>query len=76
MKRINLSVRTKIVLITISILILSMGASTFIGSRIVKRGYTEALQKETLSIGQGLKLQLDRILKLGLETDDIVGFER
>lgn len=75
LKHITLSIRTKIVLITGTFVIFAMGVSTFINSRILIRGYSDALKSETLSICQSLKLQLDRILKLGIEIGDISGFE-
>jgi len=74
-KRRSISVRAKIVFITVSMMVLALGTSTLMGSYMMVQGYSKALQSEAISIAQGLKFQLDRILRLGLELEDIVGFE-
>ena len=71
----SLSVRAKIVFITVSIMFFAMGTSTLTGIRTMVKEYSKALQSETLSIAQGLRIQLDRILSLGIDLEDIIGFE-
>jgi two-component system NtrC family sensor kinase len=72
----NLSIRAKIVLITLMILFLTMGVNTLISSYVFTREYSDSLQSETFVIGQGLALQLDRLLRLGIPVEEIVGFEK
>ena len=72
----RLSIKAKMVIITALIFTLSMGIISYTGASILIREYTEALYSETESIGQGIKLQLDRLLYLGLPLDEIVGFEK
>ena len=69
------TVRTKIVLITVLILFLAMGLNTLVSSTLFTREYTQALQSGALIVGRSLKLQLDRLLALGIKLDEIVGFE-
>jgi signal transduction histidine kinase len=71
----NLGVRTKVVLITVTILSLAIGASSLIGSAVFMNEYTETLQSEILVVGRGLRLQLDKLLNLGITLDELVGFE-
>ena len=71
----NLSVRAKIVLITVAILFFAVGANTLISSYVFATEYSHALQSETLVIAQTLRLQLDKLLRLGIAIEDLVGFE-
>jgi PAS domain S-box-containing protein len=72
----HLSIRTRIVLITAAILVFTIAANTLAGSSAFAGEYSNALQLEASVVGQTLKLQLDRLLGLGLELDDLVGFEK
>jgi GAF domain-containing protein/HAMP domain-containing protein len=71
----NLRIRTKIVLITVVILFLSIGINILISSYMFAREYSDALQSEMYVIGQGLALQLDRLLRLGIPVQELLGFE-
>ena len=71
----KLKVRTKIVFITILILFLAIGANAFISSYIFEKEYSTALQSEMFVIGQSLKLQLDKLLELGIPVEELLGFE-
>ena len=72
----NLSVRAKIVLITVVILFFAIGANDLISSYVFTKEYSNALQSETFVIGQALRLQLDKLLRLGIAVEDLVGFEK
>jgi signal transduction histidine kinase len=72
----NLSIRAKVILITVAILFLAIGANTLTSNYVFTKDYSDALQSKTFVIGQGLNLQLDRILRLGIQIEDLVGFEK
>jgi len=72
----NFKIRTKIVLIALVSLLLAIGINATISSYIITREYSDALQSQALVIGQGLELQLDRLLKYGIFLDEVVGFEK
>ena len=71
----KVNVRVKIVLITAAILCFSLGANTIYNSYFFAREYSDALESNAFVLGEGLKLQLDRLLRLGIELENIVGFE-
>ncbi|MDD5724270.1 MAG: PAS domain S-box protein [Syntrophales bacterium] len=71
----KLNIRGKIILISVAILFLGIGANALINGIAFTREYTRALQSETVAIGQSLKSQLDRLLGLGIPIQDLVGFE-
>jgi methyl-accepting chemotaxis protein len=72
----KLSVRAKIVFMTVAILCFAIGANTLISSYIFTKEYSSALRSETFIIGQGLKLQLDKLLSLGISVEELTGFEK
>ncbi|MBC7251596.1 MAG: HAMP domain-containing protein, partial [Anaerolineae bacterium] len=72
----GLSVRVKVVLIAVVILFLAIAATSLTSSYVFTREYSRALQSEALVIGQTLRLQLDKLLKLGIRIEDLVGFEK
>lgn len=72
----QLSIRVKMVVISVAILSLAIGLNTLVSSYIFQKEYSSALRAEILAIGQGLKLQLDRLLDLGIAVEDLVGFEQ
>jgi PAS domain S-box-containing protein len=71
----NLNIRSKIVLISIATLFLALSASTLVSSIVFTREYTTALQSKAFVIGQTLKFQLDRLLRLKIPLQNLVGFE-
>jgi signal transduction histidine kinase len=71
----NLSIKTRIVIITIAIMFFSIGAIICTSSYAFNKAYNEALQSRLLAVGKSLKFQLDRLLHLGIEIENIVGFE-
>jgi signal transduction histidine kinase len=72
----NLSIRAKVILITVAILFFAIGANTLTSNYVFTRDYSDALQTKTFVIGQSLNLQLDRILRLGIQIEDLIGFEK
>jgi putative methionine-R-sulfoxide reductase with GAF domain len=72
----NLSIRMKIVLITLVILFLAIGANALLSSYVFTREYSTALQSEMLVVGQGLALQLDRLLRFNIPLEEVVGFDK
>jgi methyl-accepting chemotaxis protein len=71
----NLSVRAKIVLITLVILAVVFGVNGVQSRQFFWDEYSEAIISNAFTIGDSLKIQLNRILKLGIELENIVGFE-
>ncbi len=72
----RLSVRAKIVLITVAILLFAIGTNILAGSAALAREYSNALQLEAFVVGQSLKLELDRLLDPGTALEDLVGFDK
>jgi two-component system sensor histidine kinase/response regulator len=69
------SVRTRIILIASVILLLALGANTIVSSYVFTREYSHALGARGVDIAQGLSLQLDRLLRLGLPVENMIGFD-
>ncbi|MDO9565764.1 MAG: ATP-binding protein [Candidatus Desulfaltia sp.] len=70
------TLRIKILIITISIVILSISANSVINSVIFVNEYTNVLGEKSFAVGQSLKIQLDRLLRLNIPLDKLVGFEK
>jgi PAS domain S-box-containing protein len=71
-----LGVRGKILSISASVVLLGMGVATFLNSRTFEKEYSESLRSEVVVIAINLRAQLDRIRLLGLEVNNIKGFEK
>jgi diguanylate cyclase (GGDEF)-like protein len=65
----------KIILILSVVLLLTTGVHGYFSVHIFEREYTKALASETNIIAENLKSQLDRIMAIGIDMDDMVGFE-
>ncbi|MDI6686861.1 MAG: ATP-binding protein [Desulfobacterales bacterium] len=72
----KLTLQIKILLITIAIIILSISANSVINSVIFVNEYTNVLGEKSFAVGQSLKIQLDRLLRLNIPLDKLVGFEK
>ena len=72
----TLTLSVKIIFITVVILITTIGINTLISSSIFTTEYSAALQSNASVVGQSLKQQLDRLLGLGIELHNIIGFEK
>ncbi|MEW6513829.1 MAG: ATP-binding protein [Pseudomonadota bacterium] len=72
----NLGLRAKILLIAVAVTLLSLGAVLAISSHLFAEAYLGALQSRSSAIAQGLKLQMDRILQLGIQIENLSGFDK
>ncbi|GEM_PF-1100977 len=70
-----LNLRNKIILISAAILFLGIGANTLVSSIVFTREYTDVLKSEAFVIGNTLKSQLDRLIKLNIPVKSLVGFD-
>lgn len=72
----RLGLRAKILLIAVAITLLSLGAVLAISSHIFAEAYLSALQSRSDAIAQSLRLQLERILQLGIQLENLSGFDK
>jgi PAS domain S-box-containing protein len=72
----RLHLRAKILLIAVGVTLVGMAIVFSASSQLISRSYVSALQSRSVAIGQGLKLQLDRIQMLGVGLDNLAGFEK
>jgi hypothetical protein len=70
-----LSIRTKIILLVSGILFCALGAHTLMSGYVFITEYAEALQARGFAHAQILHLQLDRLLRLGLTLEHLLGFD-
>ena len=71
----KLNIRSKIVLIASGIMFIAIAANTMVNSLVFTKEYSSALQSRALMMGQTLTSQLDRLLKLKIPIENIIGFE-
>jgi signal transduction histidine kinase/DNA-binding NarL/FixJ family response regulator len=74
----NIGLKAKIVLIATGVTLFSMGAIIASSSYFFTKEYTKALESRSLAIGNSVKIQLERLLKLtfGIRVEDLVGFDQ
>jgi signal transduction histidine kinase len=72
----GLGLREKTIAITTSILLLTVGLNTLIGTHVFQANYATAIASESHVIGLNLRSQLQRILQLGIPVQDIEGFDQ
>lgn len=70
-----LSIRTKIIVLVTSIIFSALGANTLIGSSVFTTEYAQALQARGFVLAHNLQLQLDKLLRLGITVDNLLGFD-
>jgi signal transduction histidine kinase/ActR/RegA family two-component response regulator len=72
------SLKTKIVLIATGVLLFSMGAIILSSGYFFTQEYTHALESRSLAVGKGVKVQLERLLRLtfGVRVEDLIGFDQ
>lgn len=63
----RLGLRARIVLIAASVVLAAMAAIIGASGYIFSNQYEKALESRSLAIGKSLKLQLERILALGIK---------
>ncbi len=71
----SVSIRAKIVFITLAILFFALGANTLVSSMVFTRAYSKALESKSHIIAHSLKEKLDRLLKFNIPLQNLVGFE-
>lgn len=71
----KLKIREKILIITVTTFLLAIGVNTLFISRMFREGYSAALQSKMDVIANTLRSQMERLLSLGIDVDDIEGFE-
>lgn len=69
------TLQTKIMLILLAVFLLTLSINVFFTSRIFRAEYTGAVEGELFAVGQGLKVQVERLLGYGLPFGDLVGFD-
>lgn len=68
--------RAKILLIAAGVTLIGMGAVLATSSHLFTQAYLASLQSRSTAIAQSLKIQMDRILQLGIQMDNLVGFDK
>lgn len=71
----RLTLKTKIMLISVGMLLLALTVNSIISNTIFKKEYSQALISQGLLVGQMLRVQLGRLLDIGIKLEDLVGFE-
>ncbi len=71
----TLSIRGKIVCISVVIMILAMGATILVNGLAFMKEYSSALELKAFVIARTLRSQLERLLKLEIPLSSLVGFE-
>ena len=66
----------KMLIISVSVTLLGGVAAFWSSSNYFVEAYVEALQSRSQAIAQGLKIQLERVLQLGIRLEDLSGFEK
>ncbi len=71
----TIQVRDKILIITAATIFLAIGVNTLIISRMFRKEYSASLLSEMDVIANTLRSQMERLLSLGIDIDNIDGFE-
>jgi signal transduction histidine kinase/ActR/RegA family two-component response regulator len=74
----QLSLKVKIVLIATSVTLFSTGAIIASSGYFFGQEYAHALESRSLAVGNGLRIQLERLMRLtfGIRVDDLIGFDQ
>jgi signal transduction histidine kinase/CheY-like chemotaxis protein len=72
---VTLEIKTKIVLIAGGVVLAAMAAIMASAGYLFEREHSGALLSRSLAIGKSLKIQLERVLQLGIRVEDLSGFE-
>lgn len=72
----KLGLRAKILLITISLTLMGLGSVLAISTYLFSKAYKSSMESRSIAIAQSLRVQLDRILQLGIKLDGIAGFDK
>lgn len=71
----TLRIREKVILISLAVILLSIGVHIFVSTMVFKKEYGKALELKTFVIAETLNTQLDRLLKLDISLHEITGFD-
>ena len=71
----NLGLRAKIILLSLLVSMAAMAAITLSSANFFAGKHTRAHVSRSLAIAEGLAVQLERILSLGLSIHELQGFE-
>jgi PAS domain S-box-containing protein len=71
----RLGIRSKITFIAFAILFFALGANTLISTSIFQKEYSSVLQHNAFIVGRNLKIQLDKLMGLGISLDNLIGFD-
>ena len=69
------SLRAKILLVAGTVLVLTVLAVTLSAARFFSQAYSRAIAERSQAVSHEIATQFERILAIGLRTDEIVGFE-
>jgi len=72
----NLSLRFKIISITVAILVFAIAITTMVDNYVFAQEYANVLQSRALLIGQGMQSQLNKLLESGISLTELGGFEK
>ena len=67
--------KKRIVLIAAGAMFFAAGSIIAVSGYTFTREYTSALESRSLAIATGLKMQLERVLHLGIPLENLIGFE-
>jgi diguanylate cyclase (GGDEF)-like protein/PAS domain S-box-containing protein len=71
----SLGLRQKILVLATAVILCAVGAVIAASTQLAAHAYEEALQSRSMAIAKSLTLQLERLLALGIEPDQLLGFE-
>jgi hypothetical protein len=69
---VKLCLRGKILLISTAVVLAALTAGLVSSAHLFKSLYVASLQSRSVAIAQGMQLQMDRILLLGIQMDNLV----
>lgn len=72
----KLGLRGKILLIATGVVLAGLTAGLISSIYFFNNLYVASLQSRSIAIAQSLRLQMDRILQLGIQMDNLVGFDK
>ena len=72
----KLGLRGKILLIATGVVLAGLTAGLISSVYFFNNLYVASLQSRSIAIAQSLRLQMDRILQLGIQMDNLVGFDK
>lgn len=72
----RLGLLAKVLIISVAVTLLGLAAVFWSSTQLFTQVYVDALQSRSQAIAQGLKIQLERVLALGIRLEDLSGFEK